>query len=72
MNVSVAVSVFFAAMLGDLGTYLVTSVQLALAFPAEIGGFVASFVKFARTGWCLALLFLGQSKILRIDPTRKT
>src|SRR3954452_13035877 len=47
MNLSLAVVVFLAAMLGDLGTYLVTSVQLALAFPAEVGGFVASFVKFA-------------------------
>ncbi|WP_156178015.1 energy-coupling factor ABC transporter permease [Bacillus sp. SA1-12] len=47
MNISFAVSVFLAAMLGDLGTYLVTSVQLALAFPAEIGGFAASFIKFA-------------------------
>ncbi|KON90450.1 cobalamin biosynthesis protein CbiM [Sporosarcina globispora] len=47
VNVPVAVSIFLAAMLGDLGTYLVTSVQLALAFPAEIGGFAASFAKFA-------------------------
>ncbi|MEC1523370.1 energy-coupling factor ABC transporter permease [Neobacillus niacini] len=47
MNLSLAVAVFLAAMLGDLGTYLVTSVQLALAFPAEVGGFAASFVKFA-------------------------
>jgi len=47
MNVSLAVSVFLAAMIGDLGTYLVTSVQLALAFPAQVGGFVPSFVKFA-------------------------
>ena len=36
-----------AAMLGDLGTYVVTSVQLALAFPSEVGGFMASFTKFA-------------------------
>lgn len=34
-------------MLGDLGTYVVTSVQLALAFPSEVGGFMASFTKFA-------------------------
>lgn len=47
IKLSVAVSVFLAAMLGDLGTYFVTSVQLALAFPAEVGGFAASFVKFA-------------------------
>ncbi|RBW67877.1 energy-coupling factor ABC transporter permease [Bacillus taeanensis] len=47
MNLSFAISVFLAAMLGDLGTYIVTSVQLALAFPAEVGGFFASFFKFA-------------------------
>ncbi|MFZ5652136.1 MAG: energy-coupling factor ABC transporter permease [Bacillota bacterium] len=39
--------VFLAAALGDLLTYVTTSVQLALAFPAETGGFIASFVKFA-------------------------
>ena len=47
LNLSFAVSIFLAAMLGDLGTYIITSVQLALAFPAEVGGFIASFVKFA-------------------------
>ena len=41
------VAIFCAAALADLLTYLVTSVQLALAFPAESGGFTASFVKFA-------------------------
>lgn len=40
-------SIFLAAMLADLATYVVTSVQLALAFPAEVGGVFASFVKFA-------------------------
>ena len=47
---SFAVSIFLAAMLGDLGTYIITSV-LALAFPAEVGGFIASFVKFASYLW---------------------
>lgn len=47
VNLSFAVSVFLAAMLGDLGTYIVTSIQLSLAFPAEVGGFFASFTKFA-------------------------
>jgi cobalt/nickel transport system permease protein len=47
MKVSFALSVFLAAMIGNLGTYLVTSLQLALAFPAEVGGFAASFSKFA-------------------------
>lgn len=39
-------SIFLAAALADLSTYIVTSVQLALAFPAEQGGFIASFLKF--------------------------
>jgi cobalt/nickel transport system permease protein len=39
-------AVFLAAMLEDLATYLVTAIQLALAFPATHGGFVAAFVKF--------------------------
>ena len=41
------VAVFLAAALADLATYLVTSLQLALAFPAEVGGIAASFAKFA-------------------------
>jgi len=47
MGLSFSFAVFLAAMLGDLGTYIVTSVQLALAFPSEVGGFMASFTKFA-------------------------
>lgn len=39
--------IFLAAALGNLATYLMTSVQLALAFPAADGGVFASFVKFA-------------------------
>ena len=35
-----------AALLSDLATYLTTSVQMALAFPAPAGGIVESFVKF--------------------------
>jgi len=41
------VSLFLAAAVGDLLTYVTTSVQLALAFPDPVGGFVASFAKFA-------------------------
>lgn len=44
---SFSLIVFFAAMFGDLGTYVITSLQLALAFPSEVGGIVASFNKFA-------------------------
>ena len=40
------VAVFLASMLEDLCTYLVTAVQLALAFPAVQGGFMAAFIKF--------------------------
>lgn len=40
-------AVFLAAAIADLTTYLVTSFQLALAFPAAAGGIPASFVKFA-------------------------
>ncbi|MBF0319772.1 MAG: energy-coupling factor ABC transporter permease [Nitrospirae bacterium] len=39
-------AVFTATVLGDLATYIVTSFQLSLAFPSEIGGLAASFVKF--------------------------
>ena len=42
-----SVSVFAAAALADLATYLATSVQLALAFPDPVGGMSASFAKFA-------------------------
>jgi cobalt/nickel transport system permease protein len=34
------------AALGDLLTYMTTSVQLALAFPSETGGIMASLGKF--------------------------
>jgi cobalt/nickel transport system permease protein len=40
-------AVFLAAMLADWATYLVTSVQLALAFPAATGGVFASLGAFA-------------------------
>jgi cobalt/nickel transport system permease protein len=40
------VSIFLAASLGDFATYLTTSVQLAIAFPGEQGGVVASLLKF--------------------------
>lgn len=39
-------AVFLAAMLGDLLTYVMTSIQLALAFPSEAGGVAASLAKF--------------------------
>lgn len=42
-----SVAVFLAACLGDLATYVTTSIQLAWAFPDAVGGFAASFIKFA-------------------------
>lgn len=41
-----AAGIFIAAMLGDLFTYCVTSVQLALAHPSAQGGVLTSAVKF--------------------------
>jgi cobalt/nickel transport system permease protein len=41
------IAIFLAAALADLLTYIITSIQLALAFPAPVGGFIASFAKFA-------------------------
>ena len=40
-------AIFLAAALANLLTYIITSIQLALAFPAEVGGVMASFAKFA-------------------------
>lgn len=47
LKASLAISVFLAASLADLLTYVTTSAQLAWAFPDPIGGFAASFAKFA-------------------------
>lgn len=46
-NLNFFLVVFLAATLGDWATYVVTSVELALAFPDPTGGFVASFGRFA-------------------------
>ncbi|MFP4123400.1 MAG: energy-coupling factor ABC transporter permease [Coleofasciculus sp.] len=40
-------AIFLATALANLITYVVTSLQLALAFPAATGGIMASFLKFA-------------------------
>lgn len=40
------VGIFLAACLGDLFTYCITSVQLAMAHPSPVGGFTASLVEF--------------------------
>ena len=46
LKVNRKVSIFLAAALGDIFTYCVTSVQLAMAYPSESGGVAASIVKF--------------------------
>ena len=46
LKVNRLVSVFIAAFIGDLFTYCVTSVQLAMAYPSETGGYIASVLKF--------------------------
>jgi cobalt/nickel transport system permease protein len=47
LGTSMGLSVFVAASLANLSTYLVTSAQLALAFPDPVSGLAGSFVKFA-------------------------
>lgn len=39
-------AVFFGAAIGDLATYVVTSIQLAWAFPDAVSGFAGSMAKF--------------------------
>jgi cobalt/nickel transport system permease protein len=41
------VGIALAAAIGDLATYVVTSAQLALAFPDPVSGFGGAFAKFA-------------------------
>ncbi|KAF5027988.1 Cobalt transport protein CbiM [anaerobic digester metagenome] len=45
-QVSIFFTVFLASALADLVTYVVTSLELALAYPAEVGGFAGSFTLF--------------------------
>jgi cobalt/nickel transport system permease protein len=44
---SPAVALFLAAALADLAAYLVTALQLALAYPDPLGGVAAAFARFA-------------------------
>ncbi len=46
LKVNHSVCVFIAAFLGDITTYITTSLQLALAFPDSGGGVVTSLLKF--------------------------
>ena len=45
-DVNLYVTVFLAALFADWFTYIVTSIELALAFPAASGGVLASFEAF--------------------------
>lgn len=45
-GVNLYITVFLAALLADWFTYIVTSIELALAFPAASGGVLASFEAF--------------------------
>ena len=46
LKVNKHVGIFLAASIGDLFTYCITSVQLALAYPSENGGVLVSAAKF--------------------------
>ncbi|MHC1629692.1 MAG: energy-coupling factor ABC transporter permease [Methanoculleaceae archaeon] len=45
-EVNMYLTVFLTVALADLFTYVTTSLQLALAYPAEVGGIAGSFVAF--------------------------
>lgn len=45
-KISPGISMFCAAALGDLVTYIVTSCQLGIAYPDPVGGIGASLIKF--------------------------
>ncbi|MBR9971985.1 energy-coupling factor ABC transporter permease [Magnetospirillum sulfuroxidans] len=47
LGAPMGLAIFLGATLGDLGTYVVTSFQLALAFPDAVSGFGGAFAKFA-------------------------
>lgn len=46
LKLSKSWGVFLATALGDLFTYCITSFQLALAYPSDSGGIMASMIKF--------------------------
>jgi cobalt/nickel transport system permease protein len=45
-TVNIYFSVFLVTALSDIFTYITTSLQLALAYPAETGGSISSFILF--------------------------
>ncbi|AGX44240.1 energy-coupling factor ABC transporter permease [Clostridium saccharobutylicum] len=46
LKVNKYLGIFLAASIGDLFTYCITSIQLALAYPSENGGVMVSAIKF--------------------------
>ncbi len=46
MRINRKLNIFIAAALGDILTYCITSIQLAIAYPSSSGGVLASAVKF--------------------------
>jgi cobalt/nickel transport system permease protein len=56
-NVKIGTNVFISAALGDLCTYTITALQLALAFPDATGGVMVSAAKF------LGVFFMTQIPI---------
>jgi cobalt/nickel transport system permease protein len=46
LRLPMAVGVFLGAALGDLATYVTTSIQLASAYPDAASGYVGAFAKF--------------------------
>lgn len=47
LKINQSLNIFISIALSDLMTYVVTSVQLSLAFPDPVSGFLGSFTKFA-------------------------
>ena len=45
-SVNIYITVFLVTALADMFTYITTSLQLALAYPAETGGVASSFILF--------------------------
>jgi cobalt/nickel transport system permease protein len=45
-SVNIYITVFLVCAIADLFTYVMTSLELALAYPAETGGIVSSFILF--------------------------
>ncbi len=45
-SVNIYLTVFLVTALADMFTYVTTSLELALAYPAETGGFASSFILF--------------------------